>query len=446
MNSVNAKKEFIFEPIEITAYCSCGRPHPDIQIQKYVGQDAYDILTVDAQVRLKGGRSALILDDQNTHAVAGAEISEKFHLQRLRFQTMTLPGDVSATDSQADAVMANTHGHELIVAVGSGTINDLAKYAAGQQHKPYWCVPTAPSMNGYTSSIAAIKKAGVKRTLASPPPQFVYIRPDVICSAPLRLRQAGFCDVMAKSVSDIDWQMESLLFSGTYCRLPSRMVSDLESDYREFPDLIREGQQDAVTALLNGLLVSGVAMSVAGSSAPASGGEHLVSHFLDMRETFTGRRPELHGLQVALGIVLSAACYEALATLNIADLSADKSKIVNEDVKLIPQVWKKMTPEIEKRYCKKRDLLMQLHDKLRNQWEQIHALSLEVAPAADYVKMMRQTGFALTLDALHVPEAEFLLAARMARTIRERITVLDIAAQAGVLEKAATRVLKLIKA
>jgi glycerol-1-phosphate dehydrogenase [NAD(P)+] len=103
----------------------------------------------------------------------------------------------------------------MILAVGAGTINDLGKYAAGRQGRPYWVFPTAPSMNGYTSAIAAIKVEGVKRTLPAPPPRFIYIDPDIIGGAPLKLIQSGYCDILAKSVSDVDWQIESLLFSGS---------------------------------------------------------------------------------------------------------------------------------------------------------------------------------------------------------------------------------------
>ena len=98
-----------------------------------------------------------------------------------------------------------------------------------------------------------------------------------------------------------------MLVSNSYCSLPSALMTEVEASYKEHPELIGVGDEVAANGLFQGLLISGVAMSMAGSSAPASGGEHLLSHFFDMREPITGRTPELHGLQVGMGILLSTA-------------------------------------------------------------------------------------------------------------------------------------------
>ena len=87
-----------------------------------------------------------------------------------------------------------------------------------------WPTTTAPSMNGFTSAIAAIKIDGVKRTLPSPPPRYVYVAPDVVRQAPPALIQAGYCDVMAKSVSDVDWQVEYLLAATTARTIRERLT------------------------------------------------------------------------------------------------------------------------------------------------------------------------------------------------------------------------------
>jgi glycerol dehydrogenase-like iron-containing ADH family enzyme len=93
----------------------------------------------------------------------------------------------------------------------------------------------------------------------------------------------------------------------------------------------------------------------------------------------------------------------------------------------------------------KRDWLLQLDDGLEKRWAAVQALCQKVPAPEYYAALMRKTGFALTLEEVRIPAEEFLLAARMARTIRERITVLDISAQAGVLEKAAAKTLELLK-
>jgi glycerol-1-phosphate dehydrogenase [NAD(P)+] len=386
----------------------------------------------------------LLVDDVNTHAAAGKRVAALLSRQQIRFDVVTLPRDSVATGETAGEISGQAAHHALIVAVGSGTINDLGKYAAGERNIPYWTVPTAPSMNGFTSAIAAIKIAGVKRTLPSPPPQFVYVHPEVIRMAPLQMRQAGFCDLMAKSVSDTDWHIESLLFSGTYCRLPSAIVAEAEETYLKAPEKIQEGDKQAVIDLMKGLLISGVAMSLAGSSAPASGGEHLFSHFLDMRADLTGRPPELHGLQVAAGIVLSAACYRKLAALDRRSVRGNAERVFQSAAAKILSVWGPLAAEVEKRLLIKRDMLLQLDQKLPEKWETIRSFCRQVSDPEQYVNAIRRTGYPLDLCALNLNRKEYLLAASAARTIRDRLTVLDIAAHCGVLDAAAAEALELM--
>ena len=437
------QKSLVVEPQKILRFCTCGQSHPTMEVRYYIGNDAFDLLADDARRFLLQG-SALVLSDENTHTAAGASVAARLKVEAVRHRVLTLPAGVRATEAQAQKVADASRGHDLILAVGAGTVNDLGKYAAGKRGIPYWAVPTAPSMNGYTSAIAAIKVAGVKRTLSSPPPQFIYIHPETIRNSPLRLRQAGYCDVMAKSVSDIDWQIESLLFSGSYCRLSAGIVAENENTYLDHPEELRQGRKKVTMELLKGLLVSGAAMTLAGSSAPASGGEHLFSHFLDMREGLTGRTPSLHGFQVAGGIVVSACCYRRLAALVRFPGDPRPEGLLREQAEQIPEVWGDLALEVGNRFALKRKALLKLGKLLQQRWEAANALFRQVRPPQYYAERIRRTGFALNLKALDLGEDEFMLAARTAGTIRERITVLDIAAQAGVLEDAAADALALM--
>jgi len=299
-------------------------------------------------------------------------------------------------------------------------------------------------MNGYTSSIAAVKVKGVKRTLPAPPPQFIYVDPQVIKNSPLKLRQAGFCDVLAKSVSDFDWQTESLLFNGTYCSLPSAIVNEPESKYINRPEKIHQGDVETVLGLFEGLLFSGIAMSLAGSSAPASGGEHLISHFLDMRASLTGKEPNLHGLQVGAGVVLSAVCYQRLAALEEKDLKNSAKKIFETDARKIPSIWGSLASEVEKQFLNKRDRLLQFDTMLPPNWSKLKALFSKVRAPDFFVDLIRRTGFEMTLPALGISKDEFFLAAISARTIRDRITVLDISAHTGILKNAAAETIEML--
>ena len=426
-----------------TECCTCKGSHSLPPILSYTGKNAFDVLSVNAKQLLKTER-VLVLDDENTHKVAGLSVIEALNTSEVAYQVLTLPGDIHLTDELAADVKRQAENFPLIIAVGSGTINDLGKYTAQQMLIPYWCVPTAPSMNGYTSSIAAVKVAGVKRTLPSAPPAAIYANPEVLRNAPLLLRQAGYCDVMAKAVSDVDWQIESLLFAGSYCALPSTIVAQSEHRYINQPEGVATGERRAVDALFHGLLISGIAMSLAGSSAPASGGEHLLSHFWDLREESTGRIPELHGLQVGAGIIMSAVCYEKLRQIKMKALHPVAEQNFSKDAEKIQDLWQAFAPEVRKRFQLKKALLLQFNDFLPQKWPEILPLLASVPPARVFLERIRRTGYPMTVSALKLKPEEFMLAALNGRTIRERITVLDLAAHAGVLEAAAEDALQLL--
>jgi glycerol-1-phosphate dehydrogenase [NAD(P)+] len=441
MSQAFEKKRFIVDPGKYDALCTCGSRHSVPEVKIYSAEDAYSILVEDCK-KFLGEGCVLLLDDENTHLAAGERVSRCLGKRSVRHDVLKLPGDSSVTDMLAEKIYEGSSGYHLILSVGAGTINDLAKYVSGRRGIPYWAVPSACSMNGYTSSIAAVKVKGVKRTLPAPPPAFIYVDPAVIQNSPLKLRQAGFCDVLAKSVSDFDWQTESTLFKGSYCRLPSAIVTESEHTYMRYPEKIEKGDREAVLGLFTGLLISGLAMSLAGSSAPASGGEHLFSHFLDMRESLTGRKPELHGLQVGLGIVLSAACYQRLASLEKKDLKNIAGTLFETDFRNISSVWGSLAPEVERQFLKKKERLLQLDDILLPNWKKLRTLFSKVRKPDFFVDLIRRTGFEMTLRSLDLSEDEFLLAAISSRTIRERITILDISAHAGILKKAAEETIK----
>lgn len=431
-----AELKHVVDPQRIAALCTCGNPHPTTDARLYAGKDAFAALAEDCRKSF-GDKPVLVIDDENTRQVAGKAVAEALKDASVSRRVLTMDGDAEMTEDLANAVLETSGGNSLILAVGAGTINDLGKYVATRFEIPYWAVPTAPSMNGYTSSIAAVKVRGVKRTLPAAPPRRIYANPGVIQRSPLRLRQSGFCDVLAKSVSDTDWKTESTLFSGSYCSLPTAIVAESEEGYLGVPEKIRDGDEIAVNGLFHGLLISGAAMTLAGSSAPASGGEHLVSHVLDMRESLTGRTPELHGLQVGAGVILSALCYQKLATLESDAVSGGAEKAIQEGMEGIDSIWGPYADEVRTRFLQKRDQLLRFDALLPKNWDRLRKRFAAVRSPEFFLDLIRRTGFPMTLEALRLSKAEFLLAALSARAIRERITVLDLAAHAGILEASA---------
>ena len=179
-------KNLIVDAKKCETLCDCGNKHETPSVKVVSAEDAYDLLASDC-VKAFAKESVLLLDDENTHLAAGAKVSELLKKRFVEYKLVKLPGDPVATEKLADEIYDLSIGHSLIIAVGAGTINDLGKYVSDKRGIPYWSVPTAPSMNGYTSSIVAIKIKGVKRTLPALPPQFIYVDPHVIQNSPFHL-------------------------------------------------------------------------------------------------------------------------------------------------------------------------------------------------------------------------------------------------------------------
>lgn len=183
-------------------------------------------------------------------------------------------------------------GCDAVVGLGGGKALDTAKYAAFLARLPYFAVPTSLSNDGVCSPQASLTLAGKRKSLAATLPFAVVIDTEVCLHAPDALWWSGVGDLIAKVTATADWKL-AFHARGT-------LVNDfaaLLSDATVFQFIARpERDLEGVGLLGTSLMLNGIAMEIAGSSRPASGSEHLISHALDL----TSARPRLHGLQVGV--------------------------------------------------------------------------------------------------------------------------------------------------
>jgi glycerol-1-phosphate dehydrogenase [NAD(P)+] len=191
-------------------------------------------------------------------------------------------------------------------------VNDLTKWIAAGGQMPYVVIATAASMNGYASANIAPAIKGIKRVIDGTVPRAIIAVPSVIENAPPELTGAGLGDVIAKPVSMTDWTVNKMIFGEYYCPLCARLIADLEPAYMKHPGKVVEKDPATIGALFNALVYSGISMTLAGTSFPASGGEHLPCHVLDMIALRDGTPHDYHGRQVGLGTIFAAALYQRL--------------------------------------------------------------------------------------------------------------------------------------
>ena len=331
-----------------------------------------------------------------------------------------------------------------MVAVGSGTVNDVAKASAGPAGVPYVVVPTAASMNGYTSGIAAVLEDGVKRTTPYPAVRGVFADPALIGQAPKALTRAGLGDLLSKSVCGADWKLSSLLLGEPWSGLPGELVVEAESASIAQAQGIGRGEPEAMATLLEALLLSGISMVLAGSSAPASGAEHLFSHMIDMRRHVSGQALNLHGAQVGVGTLMTAALYEALLAYPVQErvdpdaLAAAHPEWGAERAR-IAAVHGPLAEEIARCYRPKWRPAGEQRGfvgGIVQRWPELRAETGAIVRGVDELKgALSAAGAPTTAAELGVSQDEARELFVVARDMRARYTVLDLAWDLGLLEE-----------
>jgi glycerol-1-phosphate dehydrogenase [NAD(P)+] len=337
--------------------------------------------------------------------------------------------------AQADAVP---------VAVGSGVVNDLVKYAAALAGKPYVCVATAASMDGYAASGAALLDNGFKRTLPCPPPVVILADPAVLASAPAPMAGWGYGDLAGKIVAGADWVLADSLGVEALNRGPFDLVQRHLPQWLAQPRELAAREPDALAELLTGLLVSGFAMQAHGNSRPASGSDHQFSHLWEMENLQVQGEPAAHGACVGVGCVAMLALYEwliaqpkdAVLDVRVRDYADDealraeiRAGLGHGEVAAAAQAEMAAKRAIGSRAARVKRLAS-LWPELRPQ------LADRLVTASDMQQRLRTLGAPAHPDHLGLSVARLAADYRRARLIRRRYTLLDLLEDLGWLDTA----------
>lgn len=255
------------------------------------------------------GADGVAVCDENTECLAAKAFPG---LDRYVF-----PAGTHAYDTLGDelAEYMKTKGLSFAVAVGSGSVTDLTRYSSHILGVPFISFPTAASVDGFVSSVAAMTIGGRKATLPSTPPIALFADPETYMTAPKRLTASGVCDILGKYISIFDWEAAHYL-------LGERLNDEIIALERRAVDkvLSLDPKSDSfTTAVMEGLVMTGMAIQYHGSSRPASGAEHHLSHLWEMR-LINGEIDALHGEQVGVSTLIVLDRYKHAAD---EDLSAE---------------------------------------------------------------------------------------------------------------------------
>ncbi len=295
--------------------CQCGKVHSASVEEIAFGKGAIDRLGFF--VNKYEAKKLFLLSDINTFAAAGEQVCgtlDKYNIPYVShcFQNEHLEPDEAAVGS---AVMHFDNSCDLIVAIGSGVINDIGKILSNVTGRKYIIVATAPSMDGYASATSSMSMDGLKVSLNSRCADIIIGDTDILKNAPIHMLKSGIGDMLAKYVSIAEWRIAHLITGEYYCERVAQLIRDALKKCVDNAEGLLRRDEKAVEAVFEGLVVGGIAMAYAGVSRPASGVEHYFSHIWDMRGLEFGTQVDLHGIQCALGTLQAVKLYGEIRKL-----------------------------------------------------------------------------------------------------------------------------------
>jgi glycerol-1-phosphate dehydrogenase [NAD(P)+] len=359
-------------------------------------------------------------------------------------------GLVSADFEQVEGVLWGLEPGTALIALGSGTVTDIAKHAAylydqqhpEQPHIVYICIPTANSVTAYAANMAVLLKDGVKRTLPSRYPTAIISDLRVLASAPKAMTLAGLGDCCARFVAYGDWYLASELgLVDFYSEVPLALLNNLEAILLEFSLSIGQQSHAGEAILARALLLAGIAQSIVNMSAPISGTEHVTSHVLDMIANYYHRGIALHGAQVGIATLTAAQLYQNfLDNFNPRSVNFESCYPMNEQMQVrIYQLFQPVDPigamaeECWSDYSRKLALWHHnrvLFEQFCQSWQSTHRKKLAslVCPPNVVQQILSRAGAPLTPQELEPPisQEEYDFAVSNGHFIRARFVLSDL--------------------
>ena len=290
--------------------CACGREHT-METRAAVIEPGclFEFEKYMAQFGVTGKRCALY--GENSYAATADRHP------RAEQQIVLDPTGLHANEISTAEVLAKLEGDvEVIVAVGSGTIHDIARFCAHERGIRFVSCPTGASVDGFCSTVAAMTWYGFKKTLPAVAPEIVLADTEIIKNAPMELVRSGVGDIMAKYTALADWKMAHVLTNELLCEKIYSIMQDAADTVMQSVPGIARSEESAYADVTYALIMSGIAMQMMGNSRPASGAEHHISHMIEMEpEAFPVKFPAMHGEKTGVGSLIAVREYKRLAKI-----------------------------------------------------------------------------------------------------------------------------------
>lgn len=370
--------------------CPCGKAHSfvtkAVEIGSGVTERAGKILS-DAAFPKK----VLLVADCNT-LEASEGLLESLRDAGYESKKIIYENMMYARIEQVNELKALCSDIDGIISVGSGSLNDICRVVAHDMKKRFCIFATAPSMDGFASDTAPIIENNFKTSWKAEQPEIILADTKILAKSPNELKAAGFGDMVAKYIGILDWRIANLLIGEYYCPAVAELTMKGVEKVVSLADKVTADDEEAAGGIMEGLVLSGLGMKLATSSRPASGAEHVVSHYWECYKLARGIFPEFHGKKVGVATVLINRIYH-----NIADRVAEVNPVADptdwDEVRAafmpeqIDELMKANSPTITDKVNPSR---------LKEIWPEVRQLIKETLPTDEALLKMMKTAGAVT--------------------------------------------------
>lgn len=369
--------------------CACGRVHRcDIRAVE-IGTGVLEKLPA-----LTDATHILLLSDQNTDAVCGARVRALLG-DRIESALCYATGEdllVPDEDAVARANAQITAETDLVLGIGSGVINDIGKYASFARGIPCGIVATAPSMDGFASSGAAMIFAGMKITYTTHAPELILADTDVLATAPAHMIAAGYADIIGKYSALNDWKLSHLVNGEYLCPWVYDVVLEKTRETEALADALCRREPAALATLTENLVLIGVCLTLLSTTRPGSGSEHHLSHFFEITGLIEGRDYFLHGTDVGYATIVTAAMRERIAAQALPEFHPVSEAKRRASYR---RIFRQVAPEVEKLQREAGWYARDMEAIYREKWGEIVSVLSACPTAREISAMLEAVGFDL---------------------------------------------------
>lgn len=391
--------------------------------------------------KTNGLTKLFMVADKHTYAAKGQAVENALREAGLDLKQIVFTNEEVIADAAHvfDVLIAAGGDARTYVAVGSGTLTDITRFASHRTHSHFLSVPTAPSVDGFASIGAPLIIHGVKISVYCQAPYAIFADIHTLAHAPQTMIAAGFGDMLGKLTSIADWRLGRLLWDEPYDESIAQRTLDAVQLCIDNVDGIGHAKPQAISRLFDALLESGYCMLDFGESRPASGAEHHTSHYWEMKLLREGRPAILHGAKVGVATVMVAALYDQVRALSrdqVSDLlEAATWPARGAEIAQIRAAYAELADGVIADHTAFLDItpaqVEALKRRILENWDAIQAIAAQVPPAATVADLLRRAGGPATAAELGFDDAERDLGFDNGHYLRNRFTARKLAKVLG---------------